>query len=199
GIVLEDADAPVVGPEAPANLLRCSKDGLLEQIVDAAALEIDPPLECLVRAMFRPSLCHCFQLDIGRIAAQLAKMSLNGPHFGEVERQLPVLADARETGIIQVTQGHADQPERVRGAKAQISARNIRVYDPLYRIIAEHLAKHHFHVERRPAPIIAPECKDRVHRNADIASSAKYTDGNRIHYTGFEQHRCWPAAFDLLP
>ncbi len=37
GVVLEDADAPVVGAEPAANLLRGAENGLLQQIVDAAA------------------------------------------------------------------------------------------------------------------------------------------------------------------
>ena len=76
GVVLEDADAPVVGAEPAADLLRGAEDRFLEQIVDAPAVEIDLALERLVRAVFRPGLGQRFQFDVGRIAAQARG---NGP------------------------------------------------------------------------------------------------------------------------
>ena len=60
GVVLEDADAPIVAAEPPANLLGGAEDRFLEQIVDAPALEVDRALERLVRAMFRPGLGDAF-------------------------------------------------------------------------------------------------------------------------------------------
>ena len=90
GVVGEDADAPVVGAEPAADLLRRPEDRLLEQIVempDAAVVfdELDTALEGLVRAMLRPRLRQRLQLHVGRIAAQLAEMRLDGPHLGETE------------------------------------------------------------------------------------------------------------------
>ena len=87
GVVLEDADAPVVRPEPPADLLRRAEDRLLEQVVDAPAVEVDRALERLVRAVLRPGLGERLQLDVGRVAAQRAEVRLDRLHLGEVERR----------------------------------------------------------------------------------------------------------------
>src|SRR5206468_3437237 len=67
GIVLENAHAPILGPETATNLLRGSENGLLQQIVDASpgrSLEIDLTFQRLVRTVFGPGLRQRFQLDI---------------------------------------------------------------------------------------------------------------------------------------
>src|SRR5207253_1588412 len=54
GIVLEDADAPVVLAQPAADFLCGAEDSLLQQIIDPPPVEVDPALQRLVRAMLRP-------------------------------------------------------------------------------------------------------------------------------------------------
>src|SRR5262249_38300287 len=85
-VVLKDADAPVIGTEAPAHFLRRREDRLLEQVAVTAHLsvvpvELDGPPERLVRAVLRPRLRQRLQLDVGGVAAQRPEMRLNGAHL----------------------------------------------------------------------------------------------------------------------
>ena len=86
GIVLKDADAPVVLAEAIANLLRGAEDRLFEQILVAFVAEIDDALERLVRAMLLPGLRDRLKLDVGRLTFERPEMGLDRFHLVERER-----------------------------------------------------------------------------------------------------------------
>ncbi len=113
GIILEDADAPVVLGEPAANLLRGPEDGFLKEIVDAPAIEIDLPLQRLVRAMFGPGLGQSFQLGIPGIATQGAEMLLDGLHLGQAQGKLARTADFHQAGIVLLPQLYGDQAKSV--------------------------------------------------------------------------------------
>ncbi len=95
GVILEDADAPVVGAEPAADFLGRPEDGFLEQVVDPPCFgvrpgEINRAFQGLMRAVLRPGLGEGFQLDVGGLAAQDAEMGLNGLHLRQVEGELAV-------------------------------------------------------------------------------------------------------------
>src|SRR6202043_3962692 len=66
GVVLEDADAPIVLAlaEPPPDFLGGPEDRLLEEVVDAAAIEVDQTFERFVRAVLGPGLGQRLQLDV---------------------------------------------------------------------------------------------------------------------------------------
>src|SRR5262249_18337324 len=92
GVVLEDADAPVVLAESSADLLGRAADGLLEQVLDATAIDVDSPLKRLVRAMLGPGLCNSLEFDITWVAAKFTEMGLDRLHLGDAEGELAVTA-----------------------------------------------------------------------------------------------------------
>src|SRR5438094_301764 len=99
GIVIEHAHAPVVVAQTAANFLGGGKDGLFEKIrirsminvrcptsdVRRQKLYIDRSLERFVGTMLRPGLGDCFQLDIGGIAPQRLKMTLDRLHLKQIK------------------------------------------------------------------------------------------------------------------
>src|SRR5262249_28258766 len=91
-VVLEDADTPIVWAQPAANLLSRAEDRLLQEVVDAPAVEVYWTFESLVRAVFRPGLGQRFQLHVGRITAQFAEIGLDGKHLRQAKRQLAVAA-----------------------------------------------------------------------------------------------------------
>ncbi len=120
-VVLENADAPIVEASiAPrlANLLRGSEDRFFEHVVEAplplrAAIG-DSAGERLVAAMLAPGLGNRFQLGVGGIAAQFAKVRLNRPHFDQRQIELPFAAQAEERLVVHVAKRHRDELNLIR-------------------------------------------------------------------------------------
>jgi len=93
-IVLEDAHAPIIRPSR--RRISCvHQDRLLEQVVDPPAVKVDLALEGLVRTVF-DQVCQRLQLDVGRITTQRLKVSLDGPHLSQAQRELALPADLLE-------------------------------------------------------------------------------------------------------
>src|SRR5438105_80374 len=115
GVVLEDADTPVVRPEPPPDLLRRAEDRLLQEVVDAPAVEIDLALERLVRTVLRPRLSQRLQLDVGRLAVLDAEVRLDGPQFRQVEGQLSVATQFLQPFVVEVAEWDGGKTERVGG------------------------------------------------------------------------------------
>src|SRR5262249_7153471 len=86
---------------------------LLEQVVDGPALEGDPTLERLVRAVLAPRLCERLELAVGGVAAQVSEMIADGPHFCEAQRKLPLPAQFPQLLVDEPADRDLDPTERV--------------------------------------------------------------------------------------
>ena len=121
GVVLEHAHAPVVVRPPLADLLRGGEDRLLEHVLEAAARRHvvavgDPPGERLVAAVLAPGLGERLQLDVGRVAVQLAEVGLDRLHLGQLQVELALAAEPHERLVVQLADRHVPQFELVRRA-----------------------------------------------------------------------------------
>ncbi len=91
GIITENTHQPIAG-----QLVRRTKDRLLEQIVDRLAVEADQAAERLVRTVLAPGLCHGFELAIRGLAADLGEVALDRSHLGETQCELSAAADGAQ-------------------------------------------------------------------------------------------------------
>ena len=73
--------------------------------------------ERFVAAMLAPGLRHGFQLDVGRIAVEVAEVGLDGFHFDERQKELPFSAELHKGSIVHVPQGNGDELEFVFASK----------------------------------------------------------------------------------
>src|ERR1019366_8301636 len=120
GIVLKDADAPVVGPKPLADFLRGAEDSLLQKIVVALAVAVDDALERLVRAVFRPRLRDSLQLCVGRVALEAAEVGLDRLHLVQRKGKLAEMKELDKACVIERKDSHDDALERVVSAEAEI-------------------------------------------------------------------------------
>ena len=159
GVVLEDADAPVVVAPAAAQLLRGGEDRLLEHVLElplAALVAVgDPAGERLVAAVLAPGLGDRFQLDVGRLAAQLGEMPLDRLHLGELQVELPLAAEPHEGVVVEAAIGDGAELEAVVAARFEPRERQRPDDDLLDGVVGEHLVADCGCRRRRPpAPAI---------------------------------------------
>ena len=95
-IVAKHADAPVVVRQFFANPLRGRENRFFEQVIEVPCAVFigvsDPPRERLVAAMFAPRLRDRFQLDVRRLAPQIAIVMLDRLKFDERQAQRSLFA-----------------------------------------------------------------------------------------------------------
>ena len=124
----------------------------LSRLSIAPAVEVDPALERLVRAVLRPGLGDRFQLDVGRVAVEFAEVRLDRLHLVERQRQLPVAAQLDECRVVEVAERHGDAAELVRPADAQRRCRQRPVDDLLDGVVGQHFASQQVVLGRRVRP-----------------------------------------------
>ncbi len=175
GVVGEYAHAPVIGAQRAANFAGGREDRLLEHVVEPpralGPVIIDAAGQGLVAAMLAPGLGDRLQLDVGRIAIELAKMCLDGPHLGQRQVELPLAAEPLERRVVGRAQRHADQAEFV--GRAELEPLELqRAHDHLLDgVVGQHLAAD----GRQPLglqvedPILAQRA-DRVGRESQVGN-----------------------------
>ena len=145
GVVLEDADAPIIGPELTSDRLRCREDGFLEHAFEATRAVLvgvfDAAAERLVRAMLAPGLSDGFQFDIRRIAVEFHEVRFDRPHLFEAQIELPDFAERRQRRIVHLANGDVRQLEFVLPAERNPIHQQRSCDDMLDRIIREHLRR----------------------------------------------------------
>ena len=119
GVVLEDADAPVVRAKLAADLDRRAKHGLLEHVLeDPLALFVavaDAAFERLVRTVLAPRLRDRFQFDVSRVSLLLNPVLFDRPHLGEAQIELSVFAEMHQRVVVHRADRHGAQLELVLG------------------------------------------------------------------------------------
>ncbi len=100
GVVVKDRDTPGL-----VQFFCCPKDGLLEQIIEVNLLAVDThinrALERLMDTVLAPGLGEHFQLDVGRLPAEVAVMLLYGLHLDEIEEKVFCLAQSRQGVVVE--------------------------------------------------------------------------------------------------
>ena len=116
-VVLKDTHTPIIVTQIGANLHRRGKDRFFEhRLVFDGSVFVgvrDPAGQCFMTAVLRPSLGHRFEFNIGRVTIKRFKMSLNGLHLDQRQRQLPLLADLYQLIIGRGSNGNRREFELV--------------------------------------------------------------------------------------
>ena len=121
-----------------ANIVSLS---MFSKLPLAALVAIAHPAgQRLVGAVFAPGLGDRFQLDIGRIAVQLAEMPLDRLHFRQRQVQLARTAQLLERGIIQFANRYADQLKLVGLAHIQPAEIEWTDHDLFNRVVGQYFA-----------------------------------------------------------
>src|SRR5205085_10842760 len=80
---------------------------------------INTPGQCLVAAVFAPCLGNRLELNVRRIALELAKMLLNGSHFGQRQIELSLATQLQERIVVERAQRDRNQIEFIRRSEFQ--------------------------------------------------------------------------------
>ncbi len=196
-IVLEHAHAPVAaarGSPILAQLLRRREDRLLEHVLELPLAPFvairNPPSERLVAAMFAPRLSDRLQLDVCRIAVQLAEVRADRLHLGRLQVELPLAAEPHQGIVIQFADRHVLEREWSRLADAQFGHRQRPEHHVLDRVVGQQpLADALDDRIARPGEPILADRRNRFERHAQIGGGRQGALGNRVHHAGLQQHR----------
>ena len=174
GVVLEDADAPVVLAESPANLDRRAEDGLFEHVLEdpltVFVAVADAALQRLVRAVLAPRLSDRFEFDVGRIALLLDPVLFDRLHLGEAQIKLAMLAEVPQCGIVHRTNGDRPQSELVFGTGSDRVHVERPDDHPLDGVVGQHPLRHPIEIggrSRLVEPVLAAR-RDRLNVEAEI-------------------------------
>ena len=134
-IVFEYADAPVFLAQVAPDLLRRSKNGLLQHVVETSLATLravsDAASQCLVAAVFTPGLGDRFELHVGRIAIERLEVVLDGLHLDERQIELSFDGQFGERFIVHLVELELEDAQVVRDVLALAQActddDNIRV------------------------------------------------------------------------
>ena len=118
---------------------------VLSRLSIRRAVEINDAAERLVDAVLGPGLRERFQLDVGRVAADLGEVVLDRVHLGEVQAQDALLADLEQARV-------ADAEERDLAALEPVFRRDRRVRDG-------HVAEEHVLDGRVVQHLVADQAK----------------------------------------
>lgn len=125
GVVAENTHAPIVRAKVLADLLRGGKDRFAEHVLKISLARIvaiaDPAGKRLVAAMLAPGLGDGFQLGVGRVAAELLEMGLDGLHFDQRQIKLSAAAQDPQGLIVHCADRHGGQAKVVGGAQCQMT------------------------------------------------------------------------------
>ena len=73
--------------------------------------------------MLAPGLGERFQFGVGRVAAELAEMGLDGLHFGQRQIKLPFAAERLQCRVVHRADRHRRQAEPIGRAEFQMPER----------------------------------------------------------------------------
>ena len=183
GVVGEDADQPV-----EPQLLGRGEDGLLEEVVDRPPLELDLALQGLVRAVLAPGLGQGFQLTVGRVAVEPGEVPLDGPHLGQVERELPRPAHLQERLVIHRAERHGEQPKLVMPPLAQMVERQAAKGRLLDGLVGQHALDQTRQLLGRPVDLVAANGSHSLHGEAELAQQRACAFGFGIGHAGPGQY-----------
>ncbi len=178
GVVAKDAHAPIVGAERSANLLRRGKNRLFEQVVElprAVLIRIGHAAgERFVAAMLTPGLGDRFQLNVGRLARQIAKVMLNGFQLDQGQAQRPFFAQSEELLVAQAANRHRHRLEAARRAEMNSLELQRTEDDLLDRIVGQQLGGQELQLRvAQPADPKFSQRDDRVGSDAEIADGGQ--------------------------
>ena len=114
-------------------------------------------------------------------------MVLDRVQFGEVQRQLPRLAEMDEADVVEFADGDGDLLKAIIGAEREMVDRQRASDDLLDGVVAEDLCEQNLADrigETRRARIVAAHRADGGQRNAEIVSGRDHALGDRVHHAG---------------
>ncbi len=180
-------------PSLAANLLRGGEDRLLQHVLEMPLALLVPVGDSagqrLVAAVLAPGLRQRLQLDVGRIAVQLAEILLDRLHLDQRQVQLAVAAQIAPAARRPGSDRHLHQLERVRLSHVQV--RQVERPDDhlLDRIVGQHLAAQQRQLIgrqfRKPDFL---QRADSLDRDAEIGDGLQSALRHRVHHAGFGQH-----------
>ena len=169
GVVGEDAHQPV-----EVQGLGRGEDRLLEQVVDRPALELDPPLERLVRAVLAPGLGQGLELAVGRVAAELGEMAPGSTCISaRLSESCPDLLSCDEGRVVHRADRDGHELELVVLPLAEVIERQGADDRLLDRVVGQHALDQPGEMLGGPADAIAPDGPHPDHVEAEVAEQLR--------------------------
>ncbi len=193
GVVFKYAHAPVFVAQVASHGLRGGENRFLQHVFElqrAGRIAIaHAPLERFVAAMFAPGLREGFQLDVGRLAAQFAKVRLNRPHFDHTQVELPLVAEPLERLVVELRKCDFNKLKTVRAAHVEPLNGQRPPHHLLDGVIGQHAATKG--IDPRGLEAGNPVFRQRAHALhvvARIGGGFHRALGHRVHHARLGQH-----------
>ena len=180
-------------PSWRANLLRGGEDRFLEHVLElplAVLVAIgDAAGERLVAAMLAPGLGDRFQLDVGRIAAELAEVLADRLHLGQLQIELPLAAEAHQGVVVELADRHGADFEAIGPAEVEPRERQRADDDLLDGVVGQQALpmSRTIGVVDAGEPVLA-ERGGGLEWHAEIGRGGERALGDGIHHARLEQH-----------
>ena len=204
GVVLKDADAPIVLAQPLTDFARCGKDRLFEHVAELQVAGVVPIVNSaaqrLVRAVLAPGLGDRFQFDVGGITLQIDEVLADRPHFHQAEIQLALATEVGKLGIVHLADRDGRAAELIRVSQRNAVQRNRAPEHLLDRIIGQNAAGQFFEI--RPLgtfvdPIFSAR-GDGLDRQPQFGQCSFCALSNVVGHTRFEQDIDQPRAIHRM-
>ena len=149
----------------------------------------DPPGQRLVAAVFAPRLRDRLQLDVGRIATDLAKVILDRLHLGQRQVELPLPAQSHQAIVVERTQRDRDQLEAVARSQLQPIEGDRPNHDLLDGVVGQHVLAESLQPLGRQ--VRDPNLAQRAHgidRYLEIRDRGQRALGHGVHHARLGQY-----------